>query len=572
MAAEMQEKFRMLLATKQEKPKIKIKSLDDINKEAVKECNNKSVVINDENYKENFISGWKSKLKSDLDDENIEMNLDVAVEIVGSDVNTTEVKLDDDITTENNLTDERNFNKKNEHKITRKKNKIIINGSVKVKDRKQSMTDDDDDDDDDENEADTSDSDRLVIQDEEKPNPSLLHCLLLKGKQQMPLDIDHDYLMKVKEEDTKIKQEPADDQEDEDIAEEIAEDRLNQIIKDEMDSETDQESEPDENSDIEITEMEVKVDPTLYFSNASQSGNEIEQDSQDGQDSLTVDSSVNSNSNSENGLIINTKIQNLSESEKKETDKCKSGGGDGRPLVMTRLQQKMNPVIASLKLGKPYKCTLCPRSFITDIGLQNHLWSHLPKSRKSQSNGGSMIPKNIDLEGSQVYSSNGVLHTAHPSENPHLLKYVCPICGKKISTKGNLKVHLETHRPKGKYVVIYVEEFKTAANLFRHKDYHGGVQFPCPVCGRVYPTNSTLRAHSITHSDLRPHKCPLCSKTFKRNQDLKFHINQHTGARPYQCPYCPKAFASSGNCFSHRKRMHPLEVERDKERAAEIMG
>ena len=67
--------------------------------------------------------------------------------------------------------------------------------------------------------------------------------------------------------------------------------------------------------------MEVKVDPTLYFSNASQSGNEIEQDSQDGQDSLTVDSSVNSNSNSENGLIINTKMQNLSESEKKETDK-----------------------------------------------------------------------------------------------------------------------------------------------------------------------------------------------------------------------------------------------------------
>lgn len=52
---------------------------------------------------------------------------------------------------------------------------------------------------------------------------------------------------------------------------------------------------------------------------------------------------------------------------------------------------------------------------------------------------------------------------------------------------------------------------------------------------------------------------------------FQFHINQHTGARPYQCPYCPKAFASSGNCFSHRKRMHPLEVERDREKAAKIM-
>ncbi|KAL3290267.1 hypothetical protein HHI36_023617 [Cryptolaemus montrouzieri] len=145
----------------------------------------------------------------------------------------------------------------------------------------------------------------------------------------------------------------------------------------------------------------------------------------------------------------------------------------------------------------------------------------------------------------------------------------CKICGKKMSTKGNLKVHLATHRPKGKYECdICRRIFKTQCNLHRHKEYHGGVQYPCVVCGRVYPTNSTLRAHSITHSDLRPHKCPLCEKTFKRNQDLKFHINQHTGARPYQCPYCPKAFASSGNCFSHRKRMHPLEVERDRGNAS----
>lgn len=121
------------------------------------------------------------------------------------------------------------------------------------------------------------------------------------------------------------------------------------------------------------------------------------------------------------------------------------------------------------------------------------------------------------------------------------------------------------------FKIFHHYRFKTQSNLFRHKEYHSNVQFPCSVCGRVYPTNSTLRAHSITHSDLRPHACPLCDKTFKRNQDLKFHINQHTGARPYQCPYCPKAFASSGNCFSHRKRMHPREVHRDRQRAADLM-
>lgn len=72
-----------------------------------------------------------------------------------------------------------------------------------------------------------------------------------------------------------------------------------------------------------------------------------------------------------------------------------------------------------------------------------------------------------------------------------------------------------------KYANSIFFRFKTQCNLLRHKEYHGGVQYPCGVCGRVYPTNSTLRAHSITHSDLRPHECPMCDKTFKRNQDLK---------------------------------------------------
>lgn len=38
---------------------------------------------------------------------------------------------------------------------------------------------------------------------------------------------------------------------------------------------------------------------------------------------------------------------------------------------------------------------------------------------------------------------------------------------------------------------------------------------------------------------------------------FQFHINQHTGAKPYKCPYCDKSFASSGNCYSHKSRMHP---------------
>ncbi|XP_048508991.1 zinc finger protein 625-like isoform X2 [Athalia rosae] len=288
-----------------------------------------------------------------------------------------------------------------------------------------------------------------------------------------------------------------------------------------------------------MEEMEVKVDPMLFLQCA------LEQPTSDMSDTSDNEEKISRNSSPEPISLTHKNVE-IKQEPSYDTKQFESMESD---------DDVNNPNI------KPHECTICARSFISQIGLQNHLWSHLPRDRRFD---GKPI-----LRSQQVYSTNGVLHTNTDNSTGN---FICPICSKKISTKGNLKVHLETHRPKGKYGCdICGRIFKTQSNLFRHKEYHGGIQFPCNVCGRVYPTNSTLRAHSITHSDLRPHACPLCDKTFKRNQDLKFHINQHTGARPYQCPYCPKAFASSGNCFSHRKRMHPREVHRDRQRAADLM-
>ncbi|CAG5101601.1 Similar to wdn: Serendipity locus protein H-1 (Drosophila melanogaster) [Cotesia congregata] len=297
---------------------------------------------------------------------------------------------------------------------------------------------------------------------------------------------------------------------------------------------------PIEDESILTEEMEVKVDPMIFL--------------QCGLDrSITPESEYNSDddkSYTKDSLSANEEPKNYSSNLNEDSEE------DDEPEPETEDQL----------LNKQFNCTLCSRTFESQMNLQNHLWSHIPRAECHYDDSKSISSLNINNN----TPNNGVL-MPNTSDNSSG-SFVCPICNKNISTKGNLKVHLETHRPKGKYGCdICGRIFKTQSNLYRHKEYHGGIQFPCSVCGRVYPTNSTLRAHSITHSDLRPHACPLCDKTFKRNQDLKFHINQHTGARPYQCPYCPKAFASSGNCFSHRKRMHPKEVHRDRQRAADLM-
>ncbi|XP_076640166.1 uncharacterized protein LOC143351941 isoform X3 [Colletes latitarsis] len=271
-----------------------------------------------------------------------------------------------------------------------------------------------------------------------------------------------------------------------------------------------------------MEEMEVKVDPMLFLQcGMEQSASESSEESDTEEKITRVDTPE--------PLPLTNKIEGIKKEIRDDNDKS----------------QEDNDEFVSDVSTKPHECTICARSFISQIGLQNHLWSHLPKDKR--------IDGKPILRSQQVYSTNGVLHMN--TDNNSSGNFICPICSKKISTKGNLKVHLETHRPKGKYGCdICGRIFKTQSNLFRHKEYHGGIQFPCNVCGRVYPTNSTLRAHSITHSDLRPHACPLCDKTFKRNQDLKFHINQHTGPALRESKRCTGTSLGRGSVTRKRKK------------------
>ncbi|GAB0091852.1 hypothetical protein DMENIID0001_067380 [Sergentomyia squamirostris] len=267
------------------------------------------------------------------------------------------------------------------------------------------------------------------------------------------------------------------------------------------------------NGEVSVTEMEVGVDPELFLP--------YDDDIEGAAGDASCDSTT---------LSIDLSDQD----EKKASDKS----------IITI------PNIPNVA----FHCTSCPEKFQTHVQLQDHVLTHLLKKKPTAGESrGKTTPKGGKENEAKVRNLE---------EGNLMGKFNCIVCNKKLSTKGNLKVHMETHKPKGKYACDKCGRiFKTVVNLLRHKEYHTGIQFSCAICGRVYPTNSTLKAHSITHSNVRPHTCPICSKTFKRNQDLKFHRNQHTGEKPYKCVFCPKTFASSGNCFSHRKRMHPEEMK-----------
>nr|XP_049692448.1 gastrula zinc finger protein XlCGF57.1 [Helicoverpa armigera] len=175
------------------------------------------------------------------------------------------------------------------------------------------------------------------------------------------------------------------------------------------------------------------------------------------------------------------------------------------------------------KFVKPFQCTSCDRSFCTDLALKNHVWIHIPENKDERHYNCHTCSEGF------FYKYDLISHL-----KKHRTNGVCQLCGRMFRSERTYVAHMSVHLPSSK-------------------------SYTCKICGRSYNTWGGLKTHSVTHSSDRPYSCEICMKTFKRNQDLKFHVNQHTGAKPYKCPFCDKCFASSGNCYSHRNRMHPGE-------------
>lgn len=132
---------------------------------------------------------------------------------------------------------------------------------------------------------------------------------------------------------------------------------------------------------------------------------------------------------------------------------------------------------------------------------------------------------------------------------------------------------LTIHQPREKGQLQCNECGKWLMNsrcLKTHMILHSDAEFRCDQCDYVTKKKVLLNRHLLTqHSNERPFVCNLCGRDFKMKRSLTVHIAQHGSTTKYQCPFCDRTFNSSTNFYTHRKSLHPKELEQMKQREEE---
>lgn len=163
---------------------------------------------------------------------------------------------------------------------------------------------------------------------------------------------------------------------------------------------------------------------------------------------------------------------------------------------------------------KIYKCTHCPKSFVSKSSLDAHIRVHTGE-RPFQC-------KQCDKH----FKTQGALEL-HERRHAGIKPYVCTYCGKSFVESSNLKVHVRSHTKEKPHI--------------------------CVTCGRGFSRVFLLQIHTRTHTGERPYQCNLCDKAFSQRGDLKAHKKIHTDDRPYVCEQCGKRFIKNSSLNQHKK-------------------
>ncbi len=192
-------------------------------------------------------------------------------------------------------------------------------------------------------------------------------------------------------------------------------------------------------------------------------------------------------------------------------------------------------------------CDLCGKSFTTESSLHKH------KNMCGQDGSKHMLDAELPPKHPKLFDvkQNEDKMFACPEEGCHVTKpqrsklekhfntahnsQVCPYC-KKVYSYFSIREHIafqHTGKTNRLQCPECPEMFYNVTYLRRHKDavHMTHINFPCSVCGEVFPTKrKEINHRSEKHTRKRLNPCPVCHKNFRSSTLLQPHCDaEHPG-------------------------------------------
>lgn len=168
----------------------------------------------------------------------------------------------------------------------------------------------------------------------------------------------------------------------------------------------------------------------------------------------------------------------------------------------------------------------------------------------------------MDDNGHENRSFNCAENTTVKTENEQALQRVttedkktCSVCSETVEDIAKLKIHMRICHQ------LYLCElcdtvFLTRHVLWYHTLKHKEPNVTCSVCGKKLSSKYNLELHMLRHAGKKMHACELCSMRFTTSGAKAAHLRIHKKERPFVCDICGKRVVSKASLAKHVKEIH----------------
>ncbi|XP_070497887.1 zinc finger protein 60-like [Chironomus tepperi] len=215
---------------------------------------------------------------------------------------------------------------------------------------------------------------------------------------------------------------------------------------------------------------------------------------------------------------------------------------------------------SSSKIGEdetiPTKIREC-QVMVTDIKHQfgnNELKLFEEISSNQKNKNENNICKHCGKKLSSKYCLKVHMKNIHPNE---LSLFECEICNRRFLGKHCMEAHIKKKHPNGQ-----IDQFECDfdGKIFKTKrllNIHMGCHFPlveCQICHKMLKY-LCMRAHLKNfHATGKNFNCNICDQQFKSKNYLNIHEKIHD--KKFECEICNKMYTSKGTLNKHKKNVH----------------